>query len=537
MAHLVTEHTGMALTRRTLLTAAALAAPHVGAPRLAGAQPSSVLRFVPQADLTVLDPVWTTATVTATHGLMVFDTLYGLDKDYAPAPQMVEGHLVEDGGRTWTMTLRPGLRFHDGEPVRGRDAVASIRRWAARDMFGQEVLAVSDEITAPDDRTIRFRLKQPFPLLQLALGKVTPSMCAIMPERLAVTDPGKQVTEMVGSGPFRFLASERVAGARVAYARFENYVPRPSGQPSRTTGPKLAHFDRIEWTVIPDQATAAAALQAGEVDWLDTTSADLMPLFRRNSKLVAAYSDERNNNILRFNSTIPPFDNPAIRRALLAAVSQRDVMTTAFGDDPKAWKVDVGFFLSDGLMASDAGLDTLTGKRDLARVKHDLGAAGYKGERVVVLQPEDFPSLKAMTEVSADMLRKAGMLVDVVSADWGTVVQRRASREPAERGGWNVFVAGTTTTLDPSGHLGLRGNGSKAWFGWPDNPRLEALRQQWLQAPDLAQQRAICRDMQLEAFQSVPYIPLGESSRLSAYRGELSGFPVGQIAFYGVRRG
>ncbi|MBN8909740.1 MAG: ABC transporter substrate-binding protein, partial [Rhodospirillales bacterium] len=225
----------MGISRRTaiLATAAGLAAP-----RIASAQRAKVLRFVPQADLAVLGPIWTTATVTLTHGHMIFDTLYGTDADYNVQPQMAAGHVVEDDGKRWTITLRDGLRFHDGEPVRGRDVVASLRRWAARDMFGAELLAVTDELSAPDDRTIVFRLKSPFPLLPRALGKTTSALPCIMPERLAQTDPGKQVTEMIGSGPYRFLADERLAGARAAYARFEGYVPR-EGTPSRTAGAKI----------------------------------------------------------------------------------------------------------------------------------------------------------------------------------------------------------------------------------------------------------------------------------------------------------
>ena len=139
-----------------------------------------------------------------------------------------------------------------------RDCVASIRRWGARDGFGQALLAATDEISAPDDRTIVFRLKYPFPLLPDALAKTPPSMCPIMPERLAATDPYKQVTEMVGSGPYRYKADERVAGSRVVYERNTKYVPRPDGTPDGTAGPKIAHFDRIEWQIIPDAGTVAA---------------------------------------------------------------------------------------------------------------------------------------------------------------------------------------------------------------------------------------------------------------------------------------
>src|SRR5579859_3678955 len=224
------------MRRRTFLasTAAALATPTV-----ARGAASNVLKFVPQADLSVLDPIWTTTYQTRDHGFLVFDTLFGLDSQFKPQPQMAEGAATEDGGKTWKIMLRSGLMFHDNTKVLARDCAASIRRWGARDAFGQALLAATDEISAPHDSTIQFRLKLPFALLPDALAKTPPSMCPIMPERLAATDPYKQVTEMVGSGPYRYIASERVPGSLVVYERNAKYVPRPNGTPSGTAGPKI----------------------------------------------------------------------------------------------------------------------------------------------------------------------------------------------------------------------------------------------------------------------------------------------------------
>ena len=254
------------MNRRAFMaaSAAALALPAVGR-----AASRSVIKSIPGNDLTVLDPIWTTSLVTRNHGYLVFDTLYGQtgpEHGYQATPQMAAGHAVEDDGKTWTLTLRDGLVFHDGEPVLARDCVASIRRWGARDAMGQALMRRTDQLSAPNDRTIRFRLDRPFPLLPNALGKASANLCVIMPERLAGTDPFKQVTEMVGSGPFRFKADERVSGARVVYERFTGYKPREDGPVEWTSGPKVAHFDRIEWHTIPDPATAAAALMRGEID-------------------------------------------------------------------------------------------------------------------------------------------------------------------------------------------------------------------------------------------------------------------------------
>ena len=527
------------ITRRAALGGAAAlggTAAMLAAPRVARAQSQRVLKFVPHADLTVLDPVFNTTAVTNNHAAMIFDSLYGLDANFQAHPQMVEGHIIEKDGLLWNMKLRDGLRFHDGSPVLARDALASVRRWGVRDVYGQEVLARSDEISAPDDRTIQFRLKRPFPNLPVALGKSSSPICPIMPERLANTDPTKAITEMVGSGPFRFLADERMSGARVAYARFDGYVPRPNGTASRSAGPKVAHFDRVEWIVIPDQATAAAALMAGEVDWVDITNNDLAPLLKRNRSVAVRYHQDTQAAVMRFNWLQPPFDNPAVRRALLGAVRQEDYMVAAYGTDPAAWEVGVGFFNSASPMASKEGLEALTSARDLAKVRRALTDVGYKGEKVVILQADDFPSLKGLAEVAADALKQVGMNVQVQAGDWGTISSRRANRGSLDQGGWSVFVTGVDVTISPGEHRGLRANGAGAWFGWPDSPELEAMRQKWLDTDGIEAQKAICAEMQRQAFQDIPYIPLGEYHTLTAYRADLTGFPPGAALFYGVRK-
>ena len=251
------------MIRRRYILAGAMSTPFV-----ARAQSLDTLKIVPEGDLPILEPVFTTATVVRNRGYIFWDTLYGMDAAYQMQPQMLAGHSTEDDGRRWTLTLRPGLMFHDGTPVLARDCVASIRRYCAKDSFGQALMAATDALSTLDDHRIRFRPKKPFPLLPNALGKPSTPMPCIMPERLALTDANKQVTEMVGSGPYRFVTAERVPGSRVVYERFSAYVPREGGPATFTAGPKIAHFPRVEWHVIPDASTAVNALANGEVDWV-----------------------------------------------------------------------------------------------------------------------------------------------------------------------------------------------------------------------------------------------------------------------------
>jgi peptide/nickel transport system substrate-binding protein len=517
----------------------ATAAATLAAPAVARGEAANVLKFVPQADLAVLDPIWTTTYQTRDHGFLVFDTLFGLDSQFRPQPQMAEGAVAEDDGKTWRITLRPDLMFHDDTKVLARDCAASIRRWGARDGFGQALLAATDEISAPDDKTIVVRLKFPFPLLPDALAKTPPSMCPIMPERLALTDPYKQVTEMVGSGPYRYKADERVPGSLVAYQRNTKYVPRPNGTPDGTAGPKIAHIERIEWHIIPDPGTVAAAVQRGEIDWWLVPQADLLPLLRKQHGVkVENIVPTGFVATMRFNQLNPPFDNPAIRRALIGAVQQSDYMIGMVGTDETLWHVPCGVFTPGTPLASNAGMEVLTGERDLAKVKRDLAAAGYQGEKVVLLTPTDIASAKALADITADTLRHVGMNVDAQTMDWATLVGRRAKTDPVGQGGWSIFHTSWSglDMINPAGHIFLRGNGKAASPGWPSSPRIEELRDAWFKAPDLATQKKLAEQLQLQVFQDVPYIPLGQYFQPTAYQANLSGVLTGNPVFWNIQR-
>jgi len=526
------------MKRRSVLKTGVAMAATLAAPRVVRAEAATTLRFVPQADLNGLDPVFSTADVTRNYAHAVFDSLYGVDADFVAKPQMAEGAVTSSDLKQWDITLRDGLKFHDGTPVLGRDVVASLVRWGKRDAFGGVLFAAVDEISAPTDKTIRFRLNKPFPLLPDALASTT-SMAAIMPERLAKTDPFTQVTEAVGSGPFKFVAGERVSGSRVVFERFAGYMPRPNGAPSYTSGPKVAHYDRAVWNVVPDSSTIAAALANGEFDWWENPSIDLAPQLKRNRDITVTVKD-RTGEIacMRFNQLFPPFNNPAIRRIVLSAISQQDAMDAVAGADPELIRVPNGLFAAGTPLASTAGLDLMKGNPDRPELKAALRAAGYNGERVVILAASDFPTINAIAQVGADALKRIGFNIDYQAIDWGTVVQRRSSKETPDKGGWNVFFTflGGTGNLSPAAHLGVRSNGAKAWFGWPDLPKVEELRLSWFDAPTLAAQQEIARKLQEQAMIDVPFVPMGMYYQPTAFRG-ISGVPDGFPQFYGVKKG
>jgi peptide/nickel transport system substrate-binding protein len=530
------------MRRRTLL-AGGTAATAIGASQLTrpalgqGTSGSAkILHFVPQANLANPDPIWTTATVAINHGYMVWDTLYGIDDGLVGRPQMVAGHELSSDELTWTFTLRDGLQFTDGEPVRAIDCTTSIARWQVKDPFGQSLAAQTNEMKPLDDKRFQIRLKHRFPQMSYALGAQN---CFVMPARMARTPAFEQIKEYTGSGPFIFKQDEWVSGSKAVYIKNTSYVPRQE-PPSYFAGGKVAYFDRVEWIVEPDPATAAAALQTGEVDWLEFPLLDLLPTLQAAPGCAVVRFDPLGAlAIIRFNQLYPPFDNDKLRQALLPAIDQKEFVTAWVGQQTDLGKYPVGFFTAGSPMANSVGMAALTGPRNIDKAKQLVSESGYKGEKVVLMSPSDQPSIEVICQIARDLFQKIGINVDYQSMDWGTLVARRATMASPDRGGWNVFATtwGGLGTSNPGSSYPLRANGKAAWFGWPTDPKLEALRDQWFDEPDQAAQKRICEQIQTEAFQSLPFIPVGQWYYPWAVRTSLTNFVrCAQVLFWGVKR-
>lgn len=521
------------MERRSFLGAAAAAA-LLPAPALSQGAAARTLRFVPQANLANFDPIWGTQYVVRNASAMVWDTLYGFNEKLEPKPQMIDADEVSADGLTWNFRLREGLRFHDGEPVLAKDVVASIVRWMPRDPMGQMLRARNEELVATGDRTYRWKLKSPYPKLRLAFAKTATPCCFIMPERIAKTDSFTQISEYVGSGPMRFVRGEWVPGAKAVFQRFEQYVPR--NEPSSwLSGSKRMLVDRVEWVVMPDPATASAALQNGEVDWWENPITDLISTLRRNRNIAVDIADPLGNiGSFRMNHLHPPFNNVGVRRAVLMALSQEDYMRALVGDDDKLWKPLPGFFTPDTPLYSEVGGEILKGKRDIDAARKLLADSGYKGEPVTCVVAQDQPITKAQGDITADLLKRLGMNVDFVATDWGTTGQRRALKSPPGQGGWSMFHTwhAGADTVNPASYNALRANGDGAWFGWPNVPEVEAKVTEWFDAPDAAAERRAIDALNKAALDNVVYAPTGFFLGYQAWRRNVSGIQKGPLPFF-----
>jgi peptide/nickel transport system substrate-binding protein len=524
----------MKLTRRDILAgAAALSATSVlpFAIGSAGAATKSLLRIIPHADLKVIDPIWTTGYISRNHGYMVYDTLFAMDDNLKPQPQMVSTYEKSADGLTWQFKLRDGLSWHDGSPVTAEDCVQSLKRWGLRDGMGQRLFAVVDTIGSPDTKTIEMKLKTPYGLVLESIGKISSNVPFMMPKRVAETPGDQQIKDAIGSGPFVFKTAEWVPGSKAVYEKFAGYKPR-SEPVSAAAGGKIAKAERVEWFTIGDPTTAMNALMSGEVDYWEQVPPDLVPVIAQAPGVKTEVLDNLGSMAMaRFNHLIAPTDNPLVRQAIVKAFNQEDFLTAAVGN-PQYFKVTQSIYPPGSAMLTDAGADIV--KPSEAEAKALLAKSGYKGEKLVLLQPTDIPLLSALALVAAEKLRKIGINLELQAMDWSTVLSRRASKSPADQGGWNIFVTWWIggDSVHPLAGVQFGANGEKGWFGWAKDEKLEALRDAFAKATDPAEQKKIAADVQIRIYEIGAFANLGTFFVPCGYRESVTGMIKSPVQFF-----
>ena len=478
---------------------------------------------VMHSDLRVIDPGFTTAYITRDHGYMVYDTLVATDADFKIRPQMADW-TISDDKLTYTFALRDGLKWHDGAPVTAEDCAASLKRWGRNDVMAQKLMEFTASIEAVDARTIVLKLKEPYGLVLESIGKPSSLVPFMMPKRLAETAPGKQIAEQIGSGPFKFVSGEFQPGVKAVYEKNTDYVPRKE-PPSWAAGGKVVKVERVEWITMADAQTAVNALQAGDIDFLEVPPYELLPVLEANADLkVETLNKFGGQTYGRMNFLIPPFDNVKIRRAALLAMNQKDVLDALVGN-PKYYEVCGAMFVCNTPLATEIGAGDLTKGGNIEAAKKALSESGYDGTPIVMLAAGDVLMLKAQPIVVAQALRQAGFKVDLQTMDWQTVITRRANQKPVAEGGWNMFFTFSTApdVMNPITSSMLGAKGKVSWFGWPEDARLEVLRDKFARAASVAEQKMIAEEIQKEAYDQVIYIPLGQFLTPSAWRKSLTG--------------
>jgi peptide/nickel transport system substrate-binding protein len=488
----------------------------------APAQSQSTLRVAPETLSRNLDPHFTTSFTTRDLGYLIYDTLFAVDENFEPKPQMVESYTMSPDKLTYVFVLRSGLKWHDGQPVTATDCVASIRRWASRDSMGQTLTKFLASLDATDANTIKLVLREPYGLVLDSLAKVGAPVPFMMPERIARTPGSEQVKDIIGSGPYKFRADLHEPGVKIVLEKFADYKPR-SEPPNWASGGKIARLDRIEMLGLPDAQTQVSALIRGEVDYLERVPADLLPLLDAKSgakaEVVSKFGFQA---IMRMNHLQPPFDNPKVRQAI-AKAADRSMYAAVVAGDP-SFATDCAAIFGCGMpYESNQGIPA----RDLAAAKAMLKEAGIDMSKpIVMLHVANAPGIAALGNVTRQLLVDLGFRVEMQAMDFQTFATRRLNTKPVSEGGWNI--AHTTNTVPDQGNplsnpfLVALGAPASAW-GWPTDPKTEELRLKFATAPDVAARKAVAAEIQARAYEQVLYLPLAQFTAPSAWRDNLQG--------------
>jgi peptide/nickel transport system substrate-binding protein len=412
--------------------------------------------------------------------------------------------------------------FHDGQPVTTEDVIASLKRWGAKDQAGKALMGYVTAMEVVDDKTFKMILSEPYGMVLDTLGKTGTMVPVIMRAEDAATDPNEQITEAIGSGPFKMLKDEWVPGSKTVYVKNEDYVPR-DGTPSGFAGGKMAKVDRVELVWIPDPQTAMQALIAGEIDLLEQPAVDFLPILESSPgvKIMRTGAIDSHWGTLRLNHLHPPFDKPEARQAMYHLVNQEDFMRSVVGN-PDYYRVCYSYITCGTPLSTDVGSEMIA-DYDPSKVLPLLKEAGYNGEPITVLAATDHPTITPATQVFLNAMREAGLNVDAQSLDWGSVVARRAKREAPADGGWNIFLTTSsgTSAANPVINTWLGAGCEKANVGWPCDAELEDLRTEMAFARTVEERKVLAEKIQRRAAQVVPYIIWGQWTQPIAYRADM----------------
>jgi peptide/nickel transport system substrate-binding protein len=496
------------------------------------ASAETTLRVVMHSDLKILDPIWTTAYIVRNHGYMVYDTLFATDANGEIKPQMVGKYDISADKLTYTMTLRDGLVWHDGKPVTAEDCVASIKRWAQKDTMGQKMMSFVKDLTVVDAKTFKIVLKEQTGLVLPALGKPSSNVPFMMPKRVADTPASEQISDFTGSGPFAFKRDEWKPGDKTVYVKFAQYKPRTEPA-SGMAGGKVVKVDRVEWRALSDQQTIINALLAGEIDYIETPSHDLLPVLKKDPNVkLADLNPLGNQYAFRYNTLFKPFDNAKVRQAVMVAFNQKDFLDAVIGD-AAYYKICKALFPCGSPNSSTKGMEGLLDS-NVDKAKALLKEAGYDGTPVVLMQSTDLAVLTNLGPVAKNLMEKAGVKVDMQAMDWQTLVARRAKKDPPAAGGWSAFLTSWVAAdiLNPVSAGFINASCDTAMFGWPCDKEMESLRDQYAREANPAKLKAIAEAVQVRETQYPTHVWLGQWYQPAAVRKNVSGMMVAPVTVF-----
>jgi peptide/nickel transport system substrate-binding protein len=491
-----------------LLTVLALTGPGAGrtlaqeAPRTGGILKAAMIGEPP-----TLDTHTTTATIAYQIAWHVFETLYTYDRQYQPIPHLAEGHTVADGGRRYTVTLRKGVKFHNGTDLTAADAAASIARWGRLHTTGKTMFKTIEAVEAKDAHTLVIHLKEPSGSLLYALAS---PYLAIHPKNVLDAAGDQPVKELIGTGPFRFV--EHRPDRHIRVARFKEYVARPEPADGHG-GKRTAGVDEIHFLPVPEVSVRVAGVESGDYHFAQTVKQDQYDRLKANPKLELSIVRPSSWITAAPNHKQGVMANRKVRQAMQAALDMEPIMMAAIGHRAFLRIDGALYFPEQGLFHTQGGVTGYNLKnKDRARAL--LKEAGYAGQPVRWITTKEYEYMYNSALIARQQMEEVGFKVDLQVLDWATVVQRRNKPEL-----WDLFTTGITFTPDPALTSNLQCN----WPGWWCQEEKERLLAELIREHEPKKRRALIERIQAVFYEDVGRIKMGDLFTLYASR-DLKGF-------------
>ncbi len=505
-----------------LLSLGAMAALVLGVPggRAHSAGPTSggVIHVATDAEPGTLD--WTSSTATATRLVAwhVYETLFALDRNYEVRPMLAEGYSVSADGLHYTIRLRNGVAFHNGQPMTADDVVASLARWGQLSGTGRETFKFVKHVTKVDPATIEIDLARVFTPFIANIGD--PKQAAIiMPRGIAEAAGAKPVNDYIGTGPYMFQKWEQ--GHQIVLVRNPRYTPR-SEDWGGIAGKKVAYADEIDFFPVRDDQVRLAGVSTGQYDLALDLQSDLYPQIKANPRLTVDVVKVFTWRGAVFNKARSPFSDPRMRLAVVYAIKPADLMAAT---GPKEfWNLDPAlFFPEQKTLYSTAGSDVYN-HQNLERAKALMKEAGYSGQKIVLMATKDYTWNYNLTQVLVPQLQAAGFAVDEQVYDWPTLLSRRAKKDL-----WDIFLTGFSPSFDPTGVIFF----ANAWPGFYESKAMDGFLSKWGEtaAADTAARKALLDQIQAVFYKEVPIAKFGNEYGLEVYNDHLHGY----TSFFDVR--
>lgn len=497
---------GAALTALTL-TAACGGGTNAGAKGDAG-EPvkGGTLQYALGADLPSLDVHSSTAGVVSTVADNVVEYLYVPNDAGENVPLLAKGAEVSDEGKTWTVTLRDGVNFHNGEVMKAKDVKASYERWSKFSSTGKDVAKRLESVETPDEQTLAFHFTKSFGSFLSAI-----SALAIYPASVVEKSPETELSELVGTGPYKLESHDPGRGVRLV--RFEEYSALEGDGPDGYGGHKPQYLDAIDFEVVTNEASRLAGLETGEYDLIHGSSADaLLTLEGAQGVKVDRGLPPSGMQMLLINQKSKITSDQKLRQAIQAALNPQDILTAGLGADN--FRLDPSYMLQETTWHSDAGAENYN-QHNVEKAKALLAESGYNGETIRLVTSRDLERFYNQGVVVAQQLEAAGMKAEVETYDWPTALEHRDNEN-----GWELFVTDFGVNYDPVEQTFLK---VCSYAGWWCDDKAAGLVDQLNSESDPAKRHEVYDQLQGEIYQQVPFIKLGDTAGIEAYADRVHG--------------